>query len=386
MKFIHTADWQLGMTRHFLDADAQARFTDARLDAISRIGELARRERAEFVAVCGDVFEDNRISPAVIARSLDRVAAIGCAVYLLPGNHDPLDAASVYNSAAFRRHRPANVTVLREPGLYPVRLGVELLAAPWTSKHPARDPLTEVLADAADCAPGTVRIAVGHGGALAVGDLDAVLIDVAAVRGALDAGTVHYVALGDRHSVTEVLPRMWYSGAPEVTNFDHKERDSGSVLVVEVEPESVRVRPERVGSWRFLARTIALDTDAGPGGADPGGAVLGELAALPDKDRTVVKVGLTGTIGMAEKAGLDDEWEALQSRFASLGTWDRKTDLAVLPADGEFDALELGGSVRGAADELIGIAASGGERAADASGALALLYRLAGGVATGAAG
>jgi len=25
MKFLHTADWQLGMTRHFLGNDAQAR-------------------------------------------------------------------------------------------------------------------------------------------------------------------------------------------------------------------------------------------------------------------------------------------------------------------------------------------------------------------------
>ena len=38
MRFLHTADWQLGMTRHFLDADAQARFTAARMDVIGRIG------------------------------------------------------------------------------------------------------------------------------------------------------------------------------------------------------------------------------------------------------------------------------------------------------------------------------------------------------------
>ncbi|MGV7813217.1 metallophosphoesterase family protein, partial [Mycobacterium kansasii] len=65
MRFLHTADWQLGMTRHFLDADAQARFTDARLDAISRLGAVAAEREAEFVVVCGDVFEDNRLAPAV---------------------------------------------------------------------------------------------------------------------------------------------------------------------------------------------------------------------------------------------------------------------------------------------------------------------------------
>ena len=45
MKFLHTADWQLGMTRHFLDEDAQARYSAARRDAIVAIGALARRDR-----------------------------------------------------------------------------------------------------------------------------------------------------------------------------------------------------------------------------------------------------------------------------------------------------------------------------------------------------
>jgi len=53
MRFLHTADWQLGMTRHFLDADAQARFTAARMDVIGRIGALAREQDCEFVLVCG---------------------------------------------------------------------------------------------------------------------------------------------------------------------------------------------------------------------------------------------------------------------------------------------------------------------------------------------
>ena len=47
MKFIHTSDWQLGMTRWFLELDggeAQARFHESRLNAIDRIGELAISE------------------------------------------------------------------------------------------------------------------------------------------------------------------------------------------------------------------------------------------------------------------------------------------------------------------------------------------------------
>ncbi|MCA0157358.1 metallophosphoesterase [Tsukamurella sp. M9C] len=371
MRFLHTADWQLGMTRHFLDADAQARFTDARLDAISRLGAVAAEREAEFVVVCGDVFEDNRLAPAVVARSLDRIAAIGRPVYLLPGNHDPLDAASIYTSEVFRRHRPANVMVLESPGVHEVRPGVELLAAPWFSKHPAGDPLTEAVAAAAPPAAGVIRVAVGHGGTLPVGARDQRLIDVAALSERIAAGELRYVALGDRHSVTEVAAGVWYSGAPEVTNFDHKEAGSGSVLVVDVPEEGpARVEPARVGSWRFAAREFPLTAERDVD------AAVGALAALPDKDRTVVKVGFTGTVGLAAKARLDAEIEALRARFAAVELWERKTDLAVLPGEEELDALELTGPAADAAQELLGVARSGGERAADASGALALLYRL----------
>lgn len=114
--FIHTADWQLGMTRHFLRGDAQARYTAARQEAIGRIGRLADAHHAEFVLVCGDVFEDRQVSSRVIRRSLDHLRQVPCPVYLLPGNHDPMDAASIYNSKVFTDNKPDHVRVLDTPG------------------------------------------------------------------------------------------------------------------------------------------------------------------------------------------------------------------------------------------------------------------------------
>ena len=59
VKFLHTADWQLGMARHYLSHDAQARFSAARLDVVEQMARLATNEQCEFVVVCGDVFESN---------------------------------------------------------------------------------------------------------------------------------------------------------------------------------------------------------------------------------------------------------------------------------------------------------------------------------------
>ena len=34
IRFLHTSDWQVGMTRAFLSADAQARYADDQIEAV----------------------------------------------------------------------------------------------------------------------------------------------------------------------------------------------------------------------------------------------------------------------------------------------------------------------------------------------------------------
>jgi DNA repair exonuclease SbcCD nuclease subunit len=71
--------------------------------------------------------------------------AIGNPVYLLPGNHDPLDASSVYTGPLFTSECPHNVIVLDRAGVHEVRPGVEIVAAPWRSKAPTTDLVAGVL-------------------------------------------------------------------------------------------------------------------------------------------------------------------------------------------------------------------------------------------------
>jgi hypothetical protein len=57
--------------------------------------------------------------------------------------------------------------------------------------------------------------------------------------------------------------------------------------------------------------------------------------------------------------------------------WDKQTHIVVVPADGEFDDLGIGGFAAAAVDELVTTARAGGDDADDARAALALLLRLA---------
>src|SRR5699024_12850377 len=94
MRFLHTADWQLGMTRHFLDADAQARVTAARTDVIARIGALAAAEDCAFVLVCGDVFAPNALPRRLVPRAGEAMPAVPAPVDLLLGLHETRAATS----------------------------------------------------------------------------------------------------------------------------------------------------------------------------------------------------------------------------------------------------------------------------------------------------
>lgn len=377
MRFLHTADWQLGMTRHFLAGDAQPRYSAARRDAVAGLGALAIEVGAEFVVVSGDVFEHNQLAPHVIGQSLEAMRAVGIPVYLLPGNHDPLDASSVYTGALFTSECPDNVIVLDRAGVHEVRPGLEIVAAPWRSKAPTTDLVAEVLDGLP--ADGVTRVLVAHGG-VDVLDPDRnkpSLIRLANVEKALSDSVIHYVALGDKHSLTRVgdSGRVWYSGSPEVTNFDDVEADPGHVLIVDIDESDpqrpVTVQTRHVGRWRFVTLHSQVDTSRCIADLDL------NLDLLTDKDRTVVRLALTGSLTVTDRAALDTCLDRYSRLFAWLGLWERHTDLAVVPADGEFDDLGIGGFAAAAVDELVATARGAAEDAGDAQAALALLLRLA---------
>jgi len=359
--FLHTADWQLGMTRHWLRGEAQARYDDARLEAVRTLGRLAAEQGCDFVVVCGDVFDANQLAPRTVLRALEALRQVRVPVYLLPGNHDPLDALSVYRSPLFRRECPPHVHVLTEPGPVSVAEGVELVAAPWTSKHPGEDLVAAAVARTGP-ADGTTRIVVGHG---AVDVLDPDRDNRAAIRldrleGWLAEGRIHYVALGDRHSRTSVgdTGAVWYSGTPEVT--DTRETAPGDVLVVEAGPGGVTVTPHHVGTWEFRTLRRELHGEAEIEALDR------ELDAIPVKDRTVVRLALRGLLTLHDHVRLEQCLARHEELLAALIRWERHTHLTLVDDGVAADAAGLGGFVGRAAEEMRTLA--GVDRAPAAEG------------------
>ncbi|CAA9348174.1 MAG: DNA double-strand break repair protein Mre11 [uncultured Nocardioidaceae bacterium] len=337
MRFVATADWQLGMTAHFLPPDARARFHQARFDAIRAIGRVASERGASFVLVCGDVFESNHLDRAVLSRAFEALRDVSVPVWLLPGNHDPLDAASIFDSDQFRDMCPEHVHVLRTPGTHQVLPGVEVVAAPWSSKRPVTDLVADACGSLRRC-DDVLRVVAGHGATDAFGfDSDnPATIRLAALRKAIDDGCVQVAILGDRHSTTRLARDVWYPGAPEVT--DRRETDPGNVLVVDVEQSGVvHVETVHTGQWRFLRTHRHLGS-----GADVD--LLREwLAAQPAKERTAVWLSLEGTLSLTESAALDAALADASDLYAHVVVWSPSTDLHVLPDDEDMTQLGLTG-------------------------------------------
>ncbi|MBK8974605.1 MAG: metallophosphoesterase [Planctomycetes bacterium] len=376
-RFLHSSDWQLGMRRHFLDDDAQARFTQARIDVIRTLARVVREREAAFVVVAGDVFEHNQVGDRTVDRALGALAEIPVPVFLLPGNHDPLEPGCLYRRPAFAAACPPHVVVLDDalPRSVPGCPTAEVVGAPWLGKHPREDLVAAALAGLPAPAAGVRRIVVGHGAVdVLQPDREAeATIALAPLEAALAAGTVHYVALGDRHSATAVDARgaVRYCGAPEPTDFD--EQRPGRVLVVDPCSAVPQVDEVTVGTWRFVDHRAELEQ---PGDVD---ALLAELTGLPDKERTIVRLALVGSLRIDDLARLDTELDRLAGAFASLRRWARHDDLRPRPDALDERVLALSGYAKTAWDELCAAARdeADGPDAIAARDALVLLHRFA---------
>ncbi len=383
MRFLHTSDWQLGMTRHFLGAGDQATFAQARLDAVVRLADVARDRGCAFVVVAGDVFETNQPDRRTVGRALDALRTFDVPVYLLPGNHDPYDPGSVYRSAAWREGCPDLVRVLDDDRPRIPVPGVEVVGAPWTSKRPVTDLVAETCA--ALPADGSLRVVVGHGPAdLVSGDFGQPgAVRVAALEAAIAAGRVSHVALGDRHSTSAVgdTGRIWYAGAPEPTSY--REEDAGNALVVDLAPlvaagsgparAAARPAVERVpvGRWRFQEVHGDVQDDADLA------ELFAVLDSLPDKARTIVKVKVAGTLTLRQAARLEEGLEAREHVLGALEHPERHLDVTVVPDADDLAALSLTGYAATARDRLLARAHRDEEsEARGATDALGLLVRL----------
>jgi len=369
IRFLHTSDWKLGMTRRFLSEEAQARYTQARFDAIRTMGRIAKEKQCQFILVCGDSFESNQVDRKTVARAIEALKEVSVPVYLLPGNHDPLNAASVYRSSTFIEKKPAHVHIIEDTAPVQVGEGFELVGAPWMSKRSNGNPIVYLL-NALPPAGSIKRICVGHGIIdIFTPDKEAEnVIEVSKLEAAISKGKIHFIALGDRHSLTKVGSgdRIWYSGTPESTDFceDH----SGFCQIVKMDGDDVTTEEVKIGQWRFIEELVDLNTE------DDVESLRKKLENIPNRERAVVKLVLKGSLTLSLHGVLQNH--ILAAKDVLAGSVINEDNLLVIPNDTDFTNLAFSGFADATVKRLRDKIDQGGLEGTVARDAFMLLLRL----------
>ena len=264
MKFLHTADWQIGM-KCLAAGDRASDARAERIRTIDRIADAANAHAVEFVVIAGDLFDSAMPKPSDVAHVVAALQRFAMPVYVLPGNHDPAGHQGPYGSPAWNVLQRSHVVTISEPG-YAAVDGGELLFAPCAAKYGTQDPT--LWFGERESPRGSIRIGLAHG-CLQLGDIGRThagdtrghfpISPKAASRGRLD-----YLALGDWHSyfrIADGSATIAYSGAPEATAFG--EPDSGTVSIVTIDAAGAAPKIERVpvGRLRWVQREWEVSDD-----------------------------------------------------------------------------------------------------------------------------
>jgi DNA repair exonuclease SbcCD nuclease subunit len=224
LKLLHTADWHLGRCFLSFPEEAQKRLSRARMDVVSTILSVARRNAVDAVLCVGDIFDDpdpHRDFWESLAKTFNDHAAPHAPLFLIPGNHDPLTSESVWAPGhPFRKQLPAWVHIVdRDDFTYDLTSNAILHARPCRSKAGEND--LAMALPAREAGDERLRIGCVHGCTF---DIDGYQTNFPIQRDAGAQRGLDYLAIGDTHSFRDVtanspVPTV-YPGAPEPTSFD----------------------------------------------------------------------------------------------------------------------------------------------------------------------
>ncbi|MEB3307629.1 MAG: DNA repair exonuclease [Cyanobacteriota bacterium] len=327
MRFIHTADWQIGKPYGTV-ADEQKRFRlqQERLAALSRIREVARLHGAQLMLVAGDLFDSPAPTPAAVLEVLEQIGAMEVPVLVIPGNHDHGAPGTVWHRDDFQRHRrqlAPNLLLLleRQPLLLDSAV---VLPCPLLRNQDNSDP-TQWLrgVDWSSLPADRPRIVLAHGGVHGFGGRN-YEADGEAQAGAsnlinlavLPADQIDYIALGDWHNLKQVSVQAWYPGTPEPDRFDQGEGNQrGQVLLVELQRGSTpEVKPLPTGriQWHNLCFRFSADGDLDRFERQLEDLTAGRVA------RDLLRLEVSGSLSLAGHRRYRQLIDDLQSRLLRL--------------------------------------------------------------------
>ncbi len=344
MRFIHTADWHIGMPyARIEDQEKRVLVRAARLETVSRIGKAVREKSASFVLVAGDLFDSNTPSNSTVSRLCHEIGKLSVPVVVIPGNHDSAGPGTIWQQPFFQKEaRDLAPNLIVALDAQPVFLDeAVILPCPCSQLGPMADPLEWLLAkDVFENLPNDLpRIVLAHGsvqefvsldasGTPGNASLDTISLDF------IPEGQVDYVALGDWHATKKIDDRTWYCGTHEPDRFPKGEGyESGNILLVNVSRGQKPVVEKRhVASlrWHKLEETLSSVSDVRHLSQRINELTKGQVG------RDLLRLELSGFLGIGATKELESLMEGWRAKFLWL---DVKKSIELVPEDEEIATL-----------------------------------------------
>ncbi len=344
VRFLHTADWQIGKVFRFVDRETMGVLQDARLNAIDRLGQVAVARDVHYILVAGDVYDVENLSDRSLNQPIERMRKyVDVNWYLLPGNHDPYRPNGLWHRLQ-KSNLPNNVHICQttEPILIESN-SVAILPAPLQFKSTLTDPTEHM--DSVDLPADCIRVGLAHGSVtiFGSGNGDAKnYIDPSRP----DKANLSYLALGDWHGQKKINDRCWYSGTPETDSFDVEGGGKALVVTVHTNPSATVVETVETGEfrWETCNERIYVRKQIE--------ALQHKLAAFDQHlERVLVRLNVEGSLSLEDRNYFE---EIIVQRFnASFRVFSVNVQhLHLQLTNDDLNQIDTGGFVRKAAENL----------------------------------
>ncbi|RUR17640.1 DNA repair exonuclease [Legionella sp. km535] len=343
--FIHTADWQIGKQFANIKGDIAAFLREARFDVIKTLAGLANQHKADAILVAGDVFDANEVSDTTIRKTLNAMQEYKGPWVLLPGNHDPALAQSVWTRMKNLPEKTDNIILALEPESISVANDkLLILPAPLKLRHEYKD-LTEWY-DTFQAPSSAFKVGLAHG------SIEGFLPESAEIHNMIsyqrtEKAELDYLALGDWHGQMKVSTKAWYAGTPEQDRFQDNEPGKALLVTLNKNDDVPRVESLDTGKYQWHKIQFAIFT------ANDIEALNDDFSKFQSAKNQVISLSLDGNLSLENRQKLEQLLDSWKAKFAMLEIDD--TNLKLSPSEQDLQDFQSAGFLSNTLEKLLAI-------------------------------
>jgi len=289
IKFVHTADWHLGLVRYSpRDKNGvpfQLKWLEKTIDSLA---DYVLTENIELVLLCGDILHTRNPSPTVeniLASSLRKITSDNARVIYLIGNHE-IPGWGDHPAKIYDTLDVPGVIVADEAAIHKIELKsgkkIQVATIPYLSENDITDVINGILPAIDPRMPAILMMHIFIDGAkLSGSDLNILPDETHIASTEFHKLPFDYIALGHIHREQQIWsePPAVYSGSLQRVTFAEEKEQKGFIAgQIDTMNEGFAV------SWNFIpvesTKYMTLEVDI-RGADDPTRVVINKLLHRP---------------------------------------------------------------------------------------------------------